>query len=86
MDDGVDNQRHGAGFALNLTGFHSFKLNLYRASNAPWDDEQLKWNSGTQRGFQSPLYAGLEYSHWNNKFGIQGPDERKASLLLKCHF
>jgi nucleoside-specific outer membrane channel protein Tsx len=127
MGDGFDNQLYGVGLALNVPGFQYFKLNLYKASNDRWDDDeqltlswaylfsidnadflvdgfldwssssdtnasemnftpQLKWNAGKHLGLKAPLYVGLEYSHWNNKFGIQGRDERNASLLLKWHF
>lgn len=47
---------------------------------------QLKWNAGKHLGFKSPLYVGVEYSHWNNKFGIDNADERNPALLVKWHF
>lgn len=47
---------------------------------------QLKWNAGKLFGAKSPVYVGVEYAHWNNKFGIKGVDERNPSLLLKWHF
>lgn len=47
---------------------------------------QLKWNAGKLIGTKAPVYVGMEYAHWNNKFGIQGQDERAPSLLLKWHF
>nr|HPQ95927.1 outer membrane protein OmpK [Thiolinea sp.] len=47
---------------------------------------QLKWNVGKHLALKSPLYLGLEYAHWNNKFGIKGVDERNPALLLKWHF
>ncbi|MBY4678393.1 outer membrane protein OmpK [Marinobacterium arenosum] len=47
---------------------------------------QLKWNAGKLIGSKTPLYVGLEYAYWNNKFGIKGVDERNPSLLLKWHF
>ncbi|WGL15873.1 outer membrane protein OmpK [Microbulbifer bruguierae] len=53
---------------------------------------QLKWDIGARAGNPKKLYAGLEYVHWNNKFGIEdgtfGVDsnERNVNLLLKYHF
>lgn len=47
---------------------------------------QLKWNAGKLIGTKSPVYVGVEYSHWSNKYGIKGADERNPSLLLKWHF
>jgi len=47
---------------------------------------QLKWNVGKVMGTSSPLYVGIEYAYWNNKFGVKGVDERNPSLLIKWHF
>ncbi|WP_299197610.1 outer membrane protein OmpK [uncultured Amphritea sp.] len=47
---------------------------------------QLKWNAGKLIGTAAPVYVGIEYSHWTNKYGIDGADERNPSLLLKWHF
>ena len=47
---------------------------------------QLKWNAGKLIGTKQPVYVGVEYAHWNNKFGIDGVDERNPALLLKWHF
>ncbi|WP_432452123.1 MULTISPECIES: DUF5020 family protein [unclassified Agarivorans] len=46
---------------------------------------QIKWNAGKNLGFSSPLYVGIEYAYWNNKYGTD-VDERVASLLVKWHF
>jgi hypothetical protein len=50
-------------------------------------NSQMKWNVGKQF-FQTsqPLYLGLEYTLWNNKFGIDSVRESNASFLLKGHF
>lgn len=47
---------------------------------------QLKWNAGKLIGTNAPVYVGVEYAYWNNKFGIDGVDERNPALLLKWHF
>ncbi len=47
---------------------------------------QLKWNAGKLMGLKSPLYLGIEYAYWTNKFGVDGVDEKNPCLLLKWHF
>ncbi len=47
---------------------------------------QLKWQLPLAKGWGERLYLGLEYAHWNNKFGVRGVDERNPSLLIKWHF
>ncbi|MEH6576965.1 MAG: outer membrane protein OmpK, partial [Amphritea sp.] len=47
---------------------------------------QLKWNAGQLIGTKAPVYVGVEYAYWNNKFGIRDADERNPALLLKWHF
>ncbi|UPW19752.1 ion channel protein Tsx [Agarivorans sp. TSD2052] len=46
---------------------------------------QFKWNAGKNFNLKSPLYLGVEYAYWNNKYGSD-VDERVASLLVKWHF
>ena len=47
---------------------------------------QLKLDLGKLLGYPQVLYGGIEYNHWNNKFGIDGEDERNVSGLLKLQF
>lgn len=47
---------------------------------------QIKWNVGKLMNTKAPVYLGVEYSHWNNKYGVEGVDERNVSLLLKWVF
>ncbi len=47
---------------------------------------QLKWNVGKHFGLKAPLYIGMEYALWNNKFGVDGVDERNPGLLVRWHF
>ena len=47
---------------------------------------QLKWNLSKYAGTKSPLYIGIEYAYWRNKFGIQGVVEKNPCLLVKWHF
>ncbi|MBL3601722.1 MAG: hypothetical protein JMN25_17970 [gamma proteobacterium endosymbiont of Lamellibrachia anaximandri] len=47
---------------------------------------QLKVDLGKLVGYPQIIYAGVEYYHWNNKFGIEGVDERLLSPLLQAHY
>lgn len=47
---------------------------------------QLKFNLGQVFETKQPVYLGIEYAYWTNKFGISGVDERSTSLLFKWHF
>ena len=47
---------------------------------------QLKYNIGPALSIKTKLFIGIEYVFWNNKFGINGIDERNVNLLLKYHF
>ncbi|WP_237067637.1 outer membrane protein OmpK [Microbulbifer guangxiensis] len=53
---------------------------------------QLKWDLGARWGQPKALYAGIEYVHWDDKFGIKDgtfgidSNERNVNLLVKYHF
>ncbi|GHF84923.1 ion channel protein Tsx [Thalassotalea marina] len=47
---------------------------------------QLKYNLGPAFGLSTRLYIGIEYVHWNNKYGISQVDERNINWLIKYHF
>ena len=47
---------------------------------------QIKWDLGPLIGATAPFYVGMEYAYWNNKFGIDGVNERNPCLLVKWHF
>ena len=47
---------------------------------------QLKYDVAKYVGLDSKLFLGVEYVFWNNKFGIDGVDERNVNLLVKYHF
>lgn len=122
-----NNYLYGVAVGLDLPGFKYFNVNLYRANNDLWDDDnqltltwgipftvggaeflydgfldystssdtnatemnftsQLKWNAGKLIGTKSPVYVGIEYAYWTNKFGIDGVDEKNPCLLIKWHF
>lgn len=47
---------------------------------------QLKYDIAPHIGYDNKFYLGVEYVHWNNKFGIDGVNERNVNLLAKVHF
>ena len=47
---------------------------------------QLKWNLGKLFDAKAPVYVGIEYVNWTNKFGIEGVDEHNPNLMLQWHF
>ncbi|MDF2181110.1 outer membrane protein OmpK [Neptuniibacter sp. CAU 1671] len=61
----------------SASGMHAAEMNF---------TSQLKWQVPVSKGWGERLYLGLEYAHWNNKFGVHGIDERNPSLLIKWHF
>lgn len=47
---------------------------------------QLKYDIAPHIGYDNKFFVGIEYVYWNNKFGIDGVDERNVNLLAKFHF
>lgn len=52
---------------------------------------QLKWSASKWLGLSSPLYFGIEYVFWRNKYGIANSaqfdtNESNVNLLVKWHF
>ncbi|RUO40626.1 nucleoside-binding protein [Aliidiomarina taiwanensis] len=52
---------------------------------------QLKWGLHPLLGLSQPLYMGLEYVYWRNKYGIADnpffrTNESNMNLLVKVHF
>ncbi|MDO3387023.1 hypothetical protein QWI17_14350 [Gilvimarinus sp. SDUM040013] len=67
-----------------------FSTTQDQRSSLHWTS-QLKWNLGENFKLNSPLYIGVEYTYWHNKFGIKDSeafptDESNANLLIKWHF
>lgn len=55
------------------------------ASELNWTT-QWKWNAGKHISPKTKLYLGVEYSVWNNKYGIKGLNQNDVSALVKYHF
>jgi len=52
---------------------------------------QLKWNISPYLKIKNKLYLGIEYVHWDNKYGIKHSsafptNERNVNALLQYHF
>ncbi len=47
---------------------------------------QLKLDLAPYLNIDSPLYVGVEYVYWRNKFYIDGVNEHNPNLLVKWHF
>ncbi|GHG75724.1 ion channel protein Tsx [Alishewanella longhuensis] len=52
---------------------------------------QLKWLISPHLGLESPLWLGIEYVLWQNKFGVADSEhlrshERNVNVLIKWHF
>lgn len=47
---------------------------------------QLKWNIGPYFSLENPLYVGLEYVYWRNKYYLDGVNEKNPNLLIRYHF
>ena len=48
---------------------------------------QIRWDLGYALGRPADkIHLGIEYSYWNNKFGITGVDENSASIFLGFRF
>ncbi len=71
---------------LTYDGFVDYVLSSDDKSKSMNMTSQLKYNIGPALNLKSKLFVGIEYVFWQNKFGIDGVDERNANLLVKYHF
>lgn len=74
----------GAGFLYD--GFLDYSTSSDTNEAETNFTSQLKWNAGKLLGTKAPVYIGIEYAYWTNKFGIDGVDEENLCFLLKAHF
>ncbi|WP_246283076.1 nucleoside-binding protein [Marinifaba aquimaris] len=71
---------------LYYDGFMDYTTSTANAESSMNLTSQLKYNVAPHLGLSSKLYLGVEYVYWQNKFGIDGVDEKNANLLIKYHF
>jgi nucleoside-specific outer membrane channel protein Tsx len=71
---------------LYYDGFIDYATSNDNKSTSMNFTSQLKYDLAPFLGISSKLYLGLEYVYWQNKFGIDGVDEKNANLLVKYHF
>lgn len=91
------NEFYESNYQLTAVWGVPFAENLYYDGFMDWSSaseghaaemnftSQLKYNIGPIIGYDNRFYVGVEYAHWNNKFGIDGIDERNVNLLIKVH-
>lgn len=71
---------------LTYDGFMDYVPSNDNKSTSMNLTSQLKYNLGDTLNLKTKLYVGVEYVYWNNKFGIDGIDEKNMNLLVKYHF
>ena len=71
---------------LTYDGFIDYVLSSDDKATSMNMTSQLKYNIGPALNIKTKLFVGIEYVFWNNKFGIDGINERNANLLVKYHF
>lgn len=71
---------------LSYTGFMDYATAVDDNAASMNLTSQLGYNIGPALELSNRFIIGIEYVFWNNKFGIDGVDERNANLLLKFHF
>jgi nucleoside-specific outer membrane channel protein Tsx len=71
---------------LYYDGFMDWTTSTDQAESSMNLTSQLKYDVAPHIGLDSKLFVGIEYVFWNNKFGIDGIDERNVNLLVKFHF
>ena len=71
---------------LYYDGFIDFTPSTSDAETTMNFTSQLKYDLGSHFSIKNKLYVGIEYAHWDNKFGIDGVNERNVNALIKYHF
>jgi nucleoside-specific outer membrane channel protein Tsx len=69
------------GVKLSFDGFADFIGSHGQCARQLLTQPQLKLDLGAVRAKPGKLYVGVEWQHWDNKFGIDGLDESFPQLL-----
>ena len=69
-----------------IDGYVDYSFNNDDKKDSLRINPQIKYNLQQVLGLDTRLEVGMEYSYWNNKFGIDGADEHAPSALVKYHF
>lgn len=72
--------------SLTYDGFVDYVPSNEDKSTSMNFTSQLKYNLANALNIKNKLYVGIEYVFWQNKFGIDGVDEKNMNLLVKYHF
>ncbi len=75
---------------LNIDGFLDWSTGTDKHDSELNFTPQITYNVGPALGVSNKVKVGVEYSYWDNKFGIKGMedkdrDQNAVSLLLKVH-
>lgn len=71
---------------LTYDGFMDFVPSNDNKATSMNLTSQLKYDLAPHIKLSSPLFLGIEYVYWQNKFGIDGVDENNVNFLIKYHF
>ncbi|MCP5334356.1 MAG: hypothetical protein H7A08_01545 [Oceanospirillaceae bacterium] len=81
-----------AGQAFLLDGFMDYTNSPGKGYSSSMNlTPQLKWNISRYLQQKSPVYIGIEYVYWNNKYNLADSsalttNERNLNWLFKMHF
>lgn len=76
---------------LEFTGFVDYATQTKRRDGSTYEAEwqtqpQLLLDVGHFGGQSGQYYVGLEYQHWENKFGIKGQTQSLPQIMAKVKF
>ncbi|WP_296402364.1 DUF5020 family protein [Psychrobacter sp.] len=69
-----------------LEGYVDYAFNNDDREDNIHINPQIKYNLQDALDIDNRLEVGVEYSYWNNKYGIDGVNQSAPSALVKFHF
>jgi len=75
---------------FNIDGYIDYSTGTEETDASFHFNPQITYNVGSLLGTDNKIKLGVEYSYWENKFGVKGvdgkfDDQNAFSLLLKAH-
>ncbi|MCM8534378.1 MAG: DUF5020 family protein [Lentisphaeraceae bacterium] len=77
---------HINNYKFNVGGFADFAGRESTKAENLLFVPQIVMDVGDLFNKPNQLYMGVEYSNWNNKFGVKGVNEELFQFLIKYHF
>lgn len=71
---------------VTLDGYVDYSFDNEGSEDQLHINPQLKYNIGSLFGTSNKIDAGIEYSYWQNKFGVKDKDQNAVSGIIKAHF